>query len=121
MITGRIDENLEARIELQIVHKNATEAVEFLVDTGFNGHIAIPLPLVERFELRLGAVQTGITADGRMGFFDTVEVQVIWHGRPLILKAQVLDEPLIGTRLLAENELFANWRVGGEFRLTQNG
>lgn len=87
MITGRIDENLEARIEVQIVHENVTEAVEFLVDTGFNGYIAISLPLVERFDLRLGAVQTGITADGRTGFFDTVEVQVIWHGRPLMLTA----------------------------------
>jgi clan AA aspartic protease len=120
MITGRIDENFEARIEVQILHEDLTEAVEFLVDTGFNGYIAIPLLLVERFDLRLGAVQTGITADGRTGFFDTVEVQIIWHRRPLMLTAQVLDEPLIGTRLLAENELFANWRVGGEFRLTHN-
>jgi hypothetical protein len=69
--------------------------------------------------VRLGAVQRGITADGRTGFFDTVEVQVIWHGRPLVLRAQVLDETLLGTRLLNGNEFVVNWEVGGEVRLSE--
>jgi len=40
MITGRIDENLKSRIELQIVHEEDPEDVEFLVGTGFNGAIS---------------------------------------------------------------------------------
>lgn len=120
MITGHIDENLEARVALQIVHKDGGEDVEFLIDTGFNGYLAVSPSLVERLDLQLGAVQRGITADGRAGFFDTVEVKVIWHDQLRTLRAQVLDEPLIGTRLLDGNELTADWRMGGEFRIAKN-
>ena len=85
MITGYIDDNLEARARLRIVHKELIEDVEFLVDTGFNGHLAVPASLVTRLDLQPGAVQRGITADGRLGFYDTVEVQVIWHEHPPVL------------------------------------
>jgi clan AA aspartic protease len=117
MITGYIDENLEARTKLQVVHLDNARDVDFLVDTGFNGYLAINESLMKQLGLQPGAVQRGITADGRLGFFDTVEVQIIWHERPLVLLAQILDEPLIGTRLLAGNELFADWNIGGQFRV----
>jgi clan AA aspartic protease len=120
MITGRIDKNLEARVELSVVGENENEVVEFIIDTGFNGYLAVPPSLLTRFDLQLGAVQRGMTADGRVGFFDTVELKVIWHDRLLTLRAQVLDEPLIGTRLLAGNELYAQWSAGGEFRLSES-
>lgn len=117
MIIGRIDNNLEARIELQILTSDETHGIEFLVDTGFNGFLALPMSLVSRFGLRLGEVQRGITADGRTGFFDTVQVQIIWHHKLLLLHAQVLDEPLIGTRLLQGHELNAKWQPEGKFTL----
>jgi clan AA aspartic protease len=119
MITGHIDENLEARVKIQLVCEDNIVDVEFLVDTGFNGYLAVPPSLVTRLDLQLGAVQRGITADGRVGFFDTVEVQIIWHNRPLKLRAQVLDEPLIGVRLLNGNEFFANWSPGAELQLSE--
>ena len=59
-----------------------------------------------------------VTADGRAGIFQTVHVPVIWHGHSKTLRAQVMNEPLIGVRLLKGSELFANWMVGGEFRIT---
>lgn len=117
MIIGKIDENLEARIELQVISGEQTHGVEFLVDTGFNGYLALPMSLVSRLELPLGEVQRGITADGRIGFFDTVRAQIIWHDQPLSLHAQVLDEPLIGARLLHGHELNAIWIPNGVIRL----
>ena len=108
MIEGRIDENLEARITLQVLAAGGCENVDFLVDTGFNGFVAIPMSLVRRFDLSLGAVQSGITADGRSGYFDTVKIELVWHGITTPYRAQVLDEPLIGTRLLRGNKLSAN-------------
>lgn len=118
MIEGRIDNDLEARITLQVITAEGPQDVEFLVDTGFNGFIAIPLALVQRFKLSLGAVQSGITADGRSGYFDTVEVVLSWQNESISLRAQVLDEPLIGTRLLRGNSLSADWVAGGKLRLS---
>ena len=117
MIIGKIDENLEARVELRVISGEQTHRVEFLVDTGFNGYLALPMSLVSSLELPLGEVQRGITADGRIGFFDTVRVQIIWHDQPLSSHAQVLDEPLIGARLLHGHELNASWIPNGVIRL----
>jgi clan AA aspartic protease len=118
MITGKIDENLEARMTLRVCQHDRHEDVEFLVDTGFNGFIAIPISLVRRLRLQLGAVQSGITADGRSGYFDTVSIELLWHEVPISVLAQVLDEPLIGTRLLLGNSLSADWIVGGSIRIS---
>jgi hypothetical protein len=41
MITGRIDENLEARIVLPVVVGDTATDVEFLLDTGFSGFLAV--------------------------------------------------------------------------------
>lgn len=42
MIEGCIDSNLEAFIELDIQRDGAIHRQRFLVDTGFNGFIAVP-------------------------------------------------------------------------------
>lgn len=118
MIQGRIDENYEARVTLEILAGQGLQhSVEFLVDTGFNGFLALPMSLVKSLDLRLGGVQRGQTADGRLGFFDTVLAEFLWHGQPLQVHAQVLDEPLIGTRLLRGHEVHATWVPGGGFSL----
>lgn len=121
MITGRIDENLEARLAIEILTQEQTHVVEFLLDTGFNGFLAIPMTLVDRLGLPLGEVQRGITADGRTGYFDTVRVDIVWNSRRVHLHAQVLDEPLIGVRLLRGFELNAIWTPNNLFTLNLFG
>ena len=118
MIVGQLDENLQIIVPLVVVHKAATTEVAFLVDTGFNGFLSVSPELVRRLNLSVVDVQRGITADGHVGFFERVDVCVIWNDRPHTLRAQVLDEPLIGTRLLSGNDLHVRWQSGGEFRLT---
>lgn len=118
MIEGIIDENLEARIELRVSTDEGHQVVKFLVDTGFNGFAAIPMSLVRKLNLTLGAVQSGVTADGRAGYFDTVSINLLWYGVPLSVRAQVLDEPLIGTRLLSGSSLSAQWVAGGLFQVS---
>ena len=118
MIVGEIDANLEARVTLSLVHKERSLDVLFLVDSGFNGYLAVPQTVVNQLGLPLAMVQRGTTADGRVSFFDTVEVCVIWDDRPKIIRAQVLEEPLIGTRLLSGHDMQVRWEVGGDFRLS---
>ena len=118
MIVGEIDANLEARVTLSLVHKERSLNVLFLVDSGFNGFLAVPQSVVSQLSLPLATVQKGVTADGRVSYFDTVDVCVIWGDRPKNIRAQVLDEPLIGTRLLSGHDMQARWEGGGEFRLS---
>ena len=113
MITGRIDENLEARIGLSVKVGADMGEIEFLLDTGFNGHLSVTRSLVETLGLELQDVQSGITADGRLGYFETVDLDVVWHGRETTVRAQVLDEAMLGTRMLKGCELVAVWNAGG--------
>ena len=119
MIEGRIDSNLEAIIELDIQHDGAILRQRFLIDTGFNGFIAVPQSLVHRLGLKLLDVQAGITADGRASYFDTVEITVLWHDEAHTVQAQILDEALIGTRLLRGSRIQADWIRDGTFLVEQ--
>ncbi len=42
MIVGEIDANLEARVTLSLIHRECSLDVLFLVDSGFNGYLAVP-------------------------------------------------------------------------------
>ena len=114
MITGHIDENLEARIKLSVNVGADMGEIDFLLDTGFNGHLSVTRALVEMLGLELKDVQSGITADGRLGYFETVDWDVVWHGRETTVRAQVLDEAMLGTRMLKGCELTAVWNAGGD-------
>lgn len=119
MIEGRIDSNLEATIEVDIQQDGAIHRQRFLVDTGFNGFIAVPVSLVHKLGLKLLDVQAGITADGRASYFDTVEITVPWHEEARTVQAQILDEALIGTRLLRGSQIQADWVRDGTFLVQQ--
>lgn len=117
MIKGWIDSNLDAIIELSIQQGGVVHNQRFIVDTGFNGFVAVPQSLANQLGLKLMDVQEGITADGRAGFFDTVEITVVWHDEALTIQAQILDEALIGTRLLRGSRISADWIRNGVFQL----
>jgi clan AA aspartic protease len=115
MINGRINSNLDAIVELGISNAAVVRMQQFVVDTGFNGFIVVPQCLVDRLGLPLRDVQLGITADGHSNFFDTVEITILWHDEALTVQAQILDEALIGTRLLHGNRIGADWIRDGKF------
>ena len=120
MMTGRIDADCQAIVPLTVKHRNPAVpdvSIEFLIDTGFTGFLSIPTAWVERLGLRVIDIQRGITADGRAAYFETVDVTIIWHDEPRTIRAQVLEEPLIGTRLLRSNEATIRWEAGSTFEI----
>ncbi len=117
MINGWISSNLDAIVELGISNAAVVHKQQFIVDTGFNGFIAVPQCLVDRLGLPLRDVQLGITADGHSSFFDTVEITVLWHDEAITVQAQILDEALIGTRLLRGSRIGADWIRDGMFQI----
>ena len=67
MIEGEVDGSLDARVELLLLHDDQQLRVSFLVDSGFNGYLAVSEAVVRQLNLPLATVQRGSTADGRHG------------------------------------------------------
>jgi len=79
MITGRIDADWQAIVPLVVQHRDPTQptvTIDFMIDTGFTGFLSIPANWVDRLGLSVVDIQRGITADGRVGYFETVDVTI---------------------------------------------
>ena len=46
MIIGKITDNQEAIIELEIVGLSRRENIEVVIDTGFDGYLTLPIDLI---------------------------------------------------------------------------
>ena len=64
-------------------------------------------------------MQEGRLADGTAASFRLVTVNVIWNGSPRTIEAQILGEPLIGTRMLKGCELRAKFEMNGEVAISE--
>ena len=115
MITGKIVDNQEATIELEIVSVNYTEKVEALIDTGFTGELTLPSDLIERFGLpRIGELPITL-GDGQIVDVEMYLAIVLWHGEERIVQALCTDgKPLIGMSLLYGNRLTLDVVTDGE-------
>ena len=117
MVVGHIDEDWQAIVPLVVTQEGCNETLHFLIDTGFTGFLAVPRTWVEQLGLPVRDVQRGMTADGRVAYFETVDVTIVWHAEPRVIRAQVLEEPLIGTRLLRFNQATIRWESGSTFEI----
>jgi len=96
-----------------------TEA-EVLVDTGFNGFLALPSKLTAKLGLRRRSVGRAVLADGSERSFDIYEALILWRG--CMVSVPVADasaEPLLGTNLLYGNELVIQMIEGGSVLISE--
>lgn len=89
-------------------------SIEFVVDTGFSGLLALPegavaamgLPYVHRIPAKL--------ADGSIVLIAVHTATIVWKGIESEVRVLSMGErPLLGTGLLDGNELLAQFREGG--------
>ena len=115
MITGKIVDNQEAIIELEIVDVNDTEKVEAIIDTGFTGELILPGDLIDRLGLpRIGELPITL-GDGNeidVGLYLGI---VLWQGENRIVQVlRTSGKPLIGMSLLYGNRLTLDVVTDGE-------
>lgn len=115
MITGKIVDNQEAIIELEIIGINRPEKIEVVIDTGFTGELTLPGDLIDR----LGLPQVGdlpvILGDGNEVDVDLYLGIVLWQGEERIAEVFRTDgKPLIGMPLLYGNRLILDVVTDGE-------
>ncbi len=90
--------------------------VETIVDTGFDGELALAPGLIRRLGYPYAGFTRGTLADGSTVRLDYHEGRVLWHGkeRPVVvLAAGEAADPLVGTALLHGSRLEIDFVDGG--------
>lgn len=119
MIVARVNDNYDAHVQLELLHNGEIHPVRFVVDTGFNGYLSVSSHLVRSLNLEVIDVQDGVLADGRRDVFETVDIVVNWFDGPRRIRAQVLGEPMLGTRMLNGCQIHGIWKPGSEITISK--
>jgi clan AA aspartic protease len=107
MITGRINNDREAIIQLTIFGPTGRqEHVDALIDTGFDGWLSLPPSSITFLDLSWRGRAGALLADGSNVVFDVYEALVQWHGRKRRVRVDKANtDPLVGMALLDGCEL----------------
>lgn len=119
MITGTVDPRRRALITLEVRGPDGQrEAVEFQIDTGFNGSIQLPLETVARLGLAQEEPVMMRLSDGSRVSVPIYQGCVMWDGveRPVDFPAAG-RQPLVGTRLLDGHKLTVAIKPGGSVKI----
>ncbi len=116
MITGIVTAGREAIIRLKVRGPNGRwRQFDAVVDTGFDGWLCLPSPMIAQLGLpwcRRGRAQL---ADGSECVFDIFEGTALWHRRAQRITVDEADTmPLVGMALLHGSRLEMEIRAGGK-------
>ena len=65
MLTGRVSADLQAWIAIEILAPNGpTRRIEVVLDTGFNGELALPAATIRQLRPPMGIRRPAVTATG---------------------------------------------------------
>ena len=115
MINGVVNAHLEPTLRLTLRGpQGQIRRVNAVVDTGFDGRLTLPPALIAHLGLVWDRRRSAFLADGSECFFDTYTGVVVWDRRQRVIPIHEADTtPLVGTALLAEHEVNAEFRPGG--------
>ncbi len=107
MILGKVSENREAVIELEVLGLNRWMKIEVVIDTGFDGYLTLPSNLINRLNLRQAGHRQVILGDGNMVVFKLYRAKVLLHGVEREVPVLSSDGgPLIGMALLNNSKTY---------------
>src|SRR5438105_3437054 len=116
MITGIVNVQLEVTLRLTLRGPTGQiRTVNTVVDTGFDGSLTLPSALIVQLGFAWDRRARAILADGSESVFDIYTGIVVWNRRKLAIPIHAADTmPLVGTALLAQHELQAEFRPRGK-------
>ena len=89
--------------------------VEAVIDTGFTGHLTLPVEVVGSLTLPELGSEEMLLADGNTEIASVHRATVEWHGRSRMVPVHAVgNEPLLSMALLAGNRLRMDVVPGGE-------
>ena len=118
MIVGKITNNQEAIIELEIIGLNWREKIEVVIDTGFDGYLTLPGDLINHLGLRRAGRRYAILGDGNTVALELYRAKVLWHGEEREVPVLHTDGgPLVGMALLNGNRVILDVVTDGDVRI----
>jgi clan AA aspartic protease len=109
--SGRITENFESVITLEIITEAGFEEIEVVVDTGFDGDLVLPKNLISSLNL-IFLFSTRIDLVGESNKeVDFFRGQIKWLSNKVLPVEIIQDESfLIGTNLLRHGKLWIDYQ-----------
>jgi clan AA aspartic protease len=93
--------------------------LEFVIDTGFTGGLALPPDAVAALGLPFLHQTRAKMADASFVEMATHSLTIVWKGNEVVARVLATgDRPLLGTALLDGSELLAQFRENGLVRVT---
>ena len=104
-----------ARLALTLPGHSGPVSVEFVVDTGFEGELALPERLINQLAVSDASQRPVLLADGTRRERPFHKIVLDWHDGPRLVELLTLEgSPLLGVELLADSLLQAEMFDGGE-------
>ncbi len=102
MISGVVNGNLEATVELRIRGPGGHEQeIDAVIDTGFNGFLTLSPALVRQLSLPHLGQSRVLLANGQEELLDLYEVTLFWDGQWRAVETDAADtDALVGMALL---------------------
>ncbi len=114
MIVGVIENSVHPYLKLNVVANGNQEELKFLVDTGFDGEIALSYEMADHFDLEpLQSLQITY-ASGESREELVAEGKIVWFGqeRQVVVLLSNDEKPAIGTQLLRECLMIMDFPMG---------
>ena len=123
MKIGTVESSGEALVPLTVEGLGSggqQRDITALLDTGFNGFLALPPALIGELDLEQISREQYMTAGGAMHFTGVYEAVVVFGERRLLVDEIVeAAEPLVGVGLLWEFKVCLGYREGGDVTLEE--
>ena len=102
MMTGKVTALCEATVRLTVTGPDQHwQAVDAVLDTGFNGFLTLPSHMVRALQLSFVGNRRATLADGSIVVLDLYLATVLWHGQEReVLVLQAEGGPIVGMALL---------------------
>ena len=102
MMTGRVTALREATLRLAVIGSDQRQqAVDAVLDTGFNGFLTLPSHVVHTLRLPFVGHRRATLGDGSIAVLDLYLATVLWHEQEReVLVLQTDGGPLVGMALL---------------------
>lgn len=103
------------RVQLTLPGRDGLFAVEFIIDTAFDGELALPPHLAQHLPMEVAGRQTLSLADGSTIYSPYYRLLLEWGGEKRLTEVLLLDgNPLLGVNLWSGALMHIEWMEGGE-------